>query len=59
VWEISGLAISGLRKKLAGSTSANPQILGSILTNLHLETQMHTYWFIINICFFFFFSKMS
>ncbi len=29
--------ISGLRKKLADSTSANPLILDSILTNLHLK----------------------
>ncbi len=35
--EISGLAISGLRKKLADSTSANPLILDAILTNLHLK----------------------
>jgi hypothetical protein len=33
--EISRLAISGLRKKLADSTSANPLILDSILSNLH------------------------
>ncbi len=47
--EISGVAISGLRKKLADSTSANPKkkkkkknsanplVLDSILTNLHLK----------------------
>jgi hypothetical protein len=37
VGENSGLAISGLRKKLADSTSANPLILDFILTNLHLK----------------------
>jgi hypothetical protein len=37
VGEISGLAISGLRKKLADSSSANPLILDSIFTNLHLK----------------------
>jgi hypothetical protein len=35
--EISGLAISGLRKKLADSTSFHPVISDSILTNLHLK----------------------
>jgi hypothetical protein len=37
VGEISGLAISGLRKKIADSTYAIPLILDSILTNLHLK----------------------
>jgi hypothetical protein len=37
VGEISGLVISGLRKKLADSSSAYPLILEFILTNLHLK----------------------
>ncbi len=37
MWEISGLAICGLRKKLAYSTSANLLILDFILTNLDLK----------------------
>jgi hypothetical protein len=55
--EISRLAISRLRKKLADSTSVNPLVLDSILTNLHLKTQIHTYLFIINIYVYIFFQK--
>ncbi len=51
--EISGLAISGLRKKLADSTSANPLILDSILkniTNLHLKYS-NSYILVYHKCF--------
>jgi hypothetical protein len=34
---MSGLVISGVRKKLADSTSVNPLILDFILTYLHLK----------------------
>ncbi len=55
--EISRLAISSLRKKLADSTSTNSLILDSILTNLHLKYSNSYILVFINIYVFSFFSK--
>ncbi len=54
--EISGLLISGLRKKLADSTSANFRFYSHKYT-LKILKFIHTYWLIINIYVFLFFQK--